>query len=105
MWLEMQDKGPFSRAAFARRLTNRYDFPITHQSVSNYLRREHPPAEFMGKAVKALRDLGMPAEREHEIYQLYFGRAQASLTEAHKRRAEEIEEEGEKNGEFEDPQR
>ena len=69
LWMEMQDKGPYSRAAFARLLTNNYGYPTTHQSISNYLRRDRPPVDFLNAALDALR---ASEEKKEEVRRLYF---------------------------------
>lgn len=69
VWMEMQEKGPYSRAAFARLLSSDYGFPTTHQSISNYLRRERPPVDFLNAALDALR---ASEEKKEEVRRLYF---------------------------------
>jgi hypothetical protein len=89
LWVEMQVKGPYNRTDFAELLTERWNFPTTHQSVSNYLRREHPPAKFVAVALKAL-DVG--EEKRRRIYDLYFEGSAANdprITPENRARAEE----------------
>ncbi len=95
LWMEMQEKGPFSRAGFARLLTNQWGFPTTHQSISNYLRRERPPAEFISVALDALE---ADEQRRRKIYEIYFRRTRDGvkdprITEENRQRAAAFEEE------------
>lgn len=89
LWVHMQEKGPYNRSKFADLLSSQFDFPTTHQSISNYLRRPYPPAPFIAASIDAL-DL---SEREkQELYEAYFG-SRRRPTGEQERQAQELEEE------------
>ncbi len=69
LWLHMQEKGPYNKRAFARMLTRTGIYPTSHQNISNWLSREHPPPEFVNAAVAALR---LTREEEIELHDVYF---------------------------------
>ena len=75
IWLIMQKhEPPYSGRALARSLSKDGTFPITPQSVSNYLRREHPPPKFVNAVVEKF---NLSLEEERELHELYFHPSEA----------------------------
>lgn len=69
IWLHMQDKGPYNKRAFARFLKRKDVLSTTHQSISGWLRKDHPPVYFVNAVVEGL---GLDGAEEMELWHLYF---------------------------------
>lgn len=95
IWMHMQAKEPaFNRKALAGVLTRSGTYPTSSQSITNYLRRPHPPADFVNAVIDTL---GLSKQDELELRELYF-RGPRRPNQANLDAAERIEEENEGDG-------
>ena len=70
IWLYMQENDPlYNRRSLAQKWTRDGTFPISAQSISNYLYRENPPPDFVNAIVK---EFNLTPEQEWELHWLYF---------------------------------
>jgi hypothetical protein len=70
IWLYMREHDlPLNRSALSEKWKKDGTFPVSPQSISNYLYRDHPPPEFINAIVRTFR---LGAEQERELHRLYF---------------------------------
>ena len=70
LWLVIQEKGPYSRSAFARLLGQRTGWEPSRQAMSNWLKGEREaPRELVPATVAAL---GLEEETARRLEHLYF---------------------------------
>lgn len=90
IWLHMQDREPaYNRKSLAKVLSTTGTYPTSSQSITNYLRRPHPPANFVVAVVDLL---GLTEADELELRELYF-RGPRRPSRSNLNAADEIEEE------------
>lgn len=89
LWMVVQDKGPYSRAAFARVLGQRTGWEPSRQAVSNWLKGDREaPRELVPAVVTAFALDDAIARRLEHLY--FYGQGDA-MTERWQR-AREVEE-------------
>jgi hypothetical protein len=70
IWLYMQEHNPpYNRRSLAEKLKRDGVLSVTPQSISNYLRREHPSPEFVNAIVE---EFELAPHEEAELHWLYF---------------------------------
>ena len=91
IWLYMQEHDPpYNRRSLATKWKKDGTFPISAQSVSNYLYRKNPPPEFVNAVVK---EFNLNLEQELELHWLYFHGGERGPAVADIIRASEVEQE------------
>jgi hypothetical protein len=77
IWLYMQEHDPsYTRRSLARKWKKDGTHPISSQSISNYLREDHPSPEFINAIVQ---EFELTPFQELELHWLYFHPEERSL--------------------------
>lgn len=88
VWMHMQGHYPrYSQKALSKDMKETGVFVISPQSISNYLRKEHPPIDFLTAVIDFL---NLSEEDEDELRALYF---RGSSTEDNRRKIDKKREE------------